>query len=219
MAKLRSPRVEQLLIQTLDELNALAHPRVLDIGAGQVIEKNRRLGFHELANRYARLVEKGGYIGLEIDDESRPAVVGDAHLLPFADCSMDAVLMVSVLEHLCDPIRAVEQVHRVLRPSGVFFSYAPFYHPYHASPHDYFRMTREGYGYLLRQFAKVQFVSGGNYIAVLNDVMAMPGMRRGRIGRLLARAFVELPLSIPFKLFDANMDDRVAVGFAARAVK
>jgi SAM-dependent methyltransferase len=216
MGKLRSNRVEELLKQTLDEFMGLPHARILDIGAGDVVEKNHRAGFHDLAERYARLMARQEYIGLELGAESRPAVVGDAHCLPFADATMDGVLMVSVLEHLYDPIRAVDQVYRVLKPGGLFFSYAPFYHPYHASPHDYFRFTLDGYRYLLRNFSDVQLISGGNYIAVLNDVVGYPIERAGRAGRALGKG-LELPLSMLFNRFDARLPSRLAAGFGACA--
>ena len=218
MGKLRSRRVEQLLSKTLDEFTSLPHARVLDIGAGKVVEKNRRAGFRDLAERYEQLMSTQEYVGLEITSDSGPTLVGDAHHLPLADATMDGVLMVSVLEHLCDPIRAVDQVCRVLKPGGIFFSYAPFYHPYHGSPHDYFRFTLEGYRYLLRDFSEVQFVSGGNYLAVLNDVVAYPLSRAGRLGRVLGKA-IELPLGFLFNRFDSHLSPRLAAGFGARARK
>ncbi len=218
MGKLRSKRVENLLAQTLDSFIALPEARVLDIGSGQVVEKNHRAGLHGLAERYARLIATGHYIGLEIGAESGPAVVGDAHHLPFADCSLDGVLMVSVLEHLYDPIRAADQVYRVLKPGGIFFSYAPFYHPYHASPHDYFRLTTDGYRYLLRDFCEVKLVSGGNYIAVLNDITAYPLTRSGRMGRALSK-LIELPLGLLFGALDERTGTKIAVGYGAWARK
>lgn len=218
MAKLRHHRVEQLLAETLGELTDLPHARVLDVGAGRVVEKNRRAGLNDLADRYAQLMSEQQYIGLEITGESSPAVIGDAHQLPFATASMDGVLMVSVLEHLRDPIRAVDQVWRVLKPGGIFFSYAPFYHPYHGSPQDYFRFTMEGYRYLLRDFSEAKIVSAGNYFAVLNDVVAYPLNRAGRLGRALSKA-VEVPSGVLFRSLDAGLSSRVAAGFGARARK
>jgi len=123
-----------------------------------------------------------------------------------------------VLEHLYDPIRAVNQVARVLKKGGVYFSYAPFYHPYHASPRDYFRFTQEGYRYLLRDFSRVEIVSGGNYVAVTNDVLAH-AFGGSRAGRALARVLVEFPMSMLFRAFDAKQSSDLAVGFAARAIK
>ncbi len=218
MSKLRSKLVEQQRINVLQELIDLPHARVLDVGAGRVIEKNSRTGFTVIADCYARLMQKQEYIGLEIETDSRPSVVGDAHRLPFADNTMDGVLMMSVLEHLCDPIRAVDEVYRVLKPGGVFFSYAPFYHRYHPSPHDYFRFTEEGYRYLLRDFRAVELISGGNYFAVLNDVLSDPLTRAGRPGRALSSA-LSFFLKFLFRRFDGGMSSRLAAGFGACARK
>src|SRR6187401_2383030 len=131
-------------METIDALLAKPAARVLDVGAGSVVEKNRRAGQYALAEKYARLVTQRGYFGTDVQRGENVRFVADAHLLPIAAESLDGVIMVSVLEHLYDPIRAVDQVTRVLKPGGVYFSYAPFYHPYHASPHDYFRFTEQG---------------------------------------------------------------------------
>lgn len=216
--KLRAPAPQKLLIQTIDELIAKPDARVLDVGAGSVVDKNRRAGQHTLADKYAQLVKQRGYFGLDVEPGANVMFVADAHRLPIADESLDGVIMVSVLEHLSDPVRAAQQVARVLKKGGVYFSYAPFYHPYHASPHDYFRFTREGYRSLLQDFSDVQIVSGGNYVAVVNDVLSH-ALGGSRVGRGLARVFVEFPLSILFHAFDANQSSDVAVGFAARAIK
>ena len=126
--------------------------------------------------------------------------------------------MVSVLEHLGDPPRAINEVWRVLKPGGIYFSYAPFYHPYHASPQDYFRFTEEGYRHLLRAFRCVEIVSGGNYIAVLNDALSY-SFGGSRLGRISARVVFEFPLSFFFRALDHRLSTRVATGFAALATK
>ncbi len=42
----------------------------------------------------------------------------DAHALPFADASFDVVMMLRVLAHLNDPVRALGEARRVLAPDG-----------------------------------------------------------------------------------------------------
>lgn len=49
--------------------------------------------------------------------------VADARDLPFEDESFDVVVMDSVLVHVPTPERAVAEVRRVLRPSGVFAAF------------------------------------------------------------------------------------------------
>jgi len=45
--------------------------------------------------------------------------VADLHRLPFADASFDAVFANGVLMHLSEPMRALSEVRRVLRPGGI----------------------------------------------------------------------------------------------------
>jgi ubiquinone/menaquinone biosynthesis C-methylase UbiE len=45
--------------------------------------------------------------------------VGDAYRLPFADRSFDAVFAHTVLMHLREPVRALADMRRVLRPGGI----------------------------------------------------------------------------------------------------
>lgn len=46
-------------------------------------------------------------------------IAGDVYRLPFPDRSFDAVLAHHVLQHLRDPLAALREFHRVLRPGGV----------------------------------------------------------------------------------------------------
>jgi len=47
------------------------------------------------------------------------AVVGDAHALPFRDASFDRAMLVSALHLFAEPVRALQETRRVLRPGGV----------------------------------------------------------------------------------------------------
>jgi SAM-dependent methyltransferase len=50
--------------------------------------------------------------------------LGSAENIPFEDCSFDIVLATSVMEHVGDLEQALSEIHRVLRPSGVFWFYS-----------------------------------------------------------------------------------------------
>lgn len=103
--------------------------RVLEIGAG----------YYDHGRFFARLER------LDLDPRHQPDHLGDAHAMPLEDGSFDAVVAVSVLEHVEDPYQVVREIARVLRPGGVVFAWAPFYFAVHAFPTDIARFTDVGF--------------------------------------------------------------------------
>ena len=55
-----------------------------------------------------------------VEQAPRPAVRADAHRLPFTEGSFEAVAALWMLYHLHDPLLALTEVARVLRPAGTF---------------------------------------------------------------------------------------------------
>lgn len=78
-----------------------------------------------------------------LDYRARPDLdlIGDAHRLPFADGSVDAVVCTEVFEHLLDPPAAAGEIVRVLRPGGRLVLTTRFCFPLHDRPADYWRFT------------------------------------------------------------------------------
>jgi len=58
-----------------------------------------------------------------VDDGVTYAVSGDT--LPYADASMDAVLIYDVLEHVTDVQGVLREIYRVLKPGGIFYASVP----------------------------------------------------------------------------------------------
>jgi SAM-dependent methyltransferase len=52
-------------------------------------------------------------------------IVGDMEALPFEDESFDAALFVGALHHVPDPLPALREAFRVVRPGGVLFAAEP----------------------------------------------------------------------------------------------
>lgn len=51
--------------------------------------------------------------------------LGDAHKIPFKDQSFDAVVMFDLLEHSANPLKSLQEAHRVLRSRGIFSAFVP----------------------------------------------------------------------------------------------
>jgi len=97
--------------------------RLLDVGCGT--GQSRQV----YADRAA------GYVGIDLSFEAlsrarRKGPAGcwgqaDAGRLPFADGSLDVVAFSSVLHHIPDPVPALREARRVLKPGGRAFAFDP----------------------------------------------------------------------------------------------
>lgn len=67
----------------------------------------------------------------------------------------DAILCLSVLEHVPNFWEALPRLHQALRPGGCLFLSVPCIFPYHDEPADYYRFTEHGTRMLLSDFAEV----------------------------------------------------------------
>lgn len=92
------------------------------------------------------------YLGCDVQEGPGVDRVEDVHALSFEDESVGAVISLDTLEHVADPLRALEEIHRVLRPGGVVAISSVMFFPIHAHPWDYWRFTPEGFTQLLAPF-------------------------------------------------------------------
>jgi SAM-dependent methyltransferase len=86
--------------------------------------------------------------------------LGEGEKLPFADASLDAVTMFDVLEHFELPVRALDEVARVLKPGGVFHIALPL----EDQPWTLYRLlTRRGWQAKVRQCGHLHFFSNDSF--------------------------------------------------------
>ncbi|MBU1205382.1 MAG: class I SAM-dependent methyltransferase [Proteobacteria bacterium] len=54
-----------------------------------------------------------------------PARLGNAYGLDFGDASVDCCLFMEVIEHLLDPLKALREIHRIMRQEGLLLLVFP----------------------------------------------------------------------------------------------
>ena len=95
-------------------------------------------------------------LSIDIDAETKPDVVADAHDLHMIPTdSADGVFTSSVLEHVRDPWKVVSEIERILKPGGVVHIGMPFVFRFHADPDDFWRTSYKGIDLLCQRFDKI----------------------------------------------------------------
>ncbi len=113
--------------------------RVLEIGCGGGQSRSwfRRIGMEYVGTDISKT-----RVWEELRQFGGPDLICDAHFLPFAEDSFDVVYSAAVFEHLACPIRAVQEIRRVLKPGGLMLGNASFMEPWH--DHSYFHLSPLG---------------------------------------------------------------------------
>lgn len=121
--------------------------RVLALGCGSQREE-----------LLALLQEHGNteIVAVDVDLAADVDICCDAHDLPFADRSFDAVVTTAVLEHVLDPNRVMEEIARVLRRGGLLYSEIPFMQQVHEGAYDFTRYTLSGHRRLANAFDEIE---------------------------------------------------------------
>lgn len=91
---------------------------------------------------------------LDIDPDSKCTYLGDIcrrnEQIP--DCAFDFVVCTEVLEHTIQPFDAVDEIWRILKPSGILLVSTPLNFRIHGPLPDCWRFTEYGLRALLRRF-------------------------------------------------------------------
>ena len=82
-------------------------------------------------------------------------LICDAHDIPFDNEIFDCVIIQAVLEHVLDPQKCVNEIHRVLKNSGLVYAETPFMQQVHMKQYDFTRFSHLGHRRLFRYFEEI----------------------------------------------------------------
>jgi SAM-dependent methyltransferase len=187
---------------------------VLTIGSGGVI--------NELLYSYS---ENNSFNvnSFDIDQGRKPDIVGDICTHEFDSNYFDYIVICEVLEHVHSPHLAISNLFKTLKPGGKLILTTPFTLPIHEAPRDYYRYTKYGLEFLLREFSEVKVMARNSYFEAI-DVLWLRTIqsenKRTRMFGLLAVPFVFL-IHRPFTLlFKAVADsEELTTGYNATAYR
>jgi SAM-dependent methyltransferase len=112
-------------------------------------------------------------VNLNIGPFPNVDIVADAHQLPYADNSADAIYCEAVLEHLENPVKATEEMFRILKPGGKMIAITPFLQAFHGYPNHFQNFTVIGHSRLLSRAGFLVIESGtcvGPMVALVDMV-------------------------------------------------
>lgn len=145
--------------------------------------------------------------------------IADAHQIPVADQSVDAVWIQAVLEHVLDPWLVVTEIYRVLKKEGFVYAETPFMQQVHEGPYDFTRFTESGHRWLFKNFelidSGVVLGSGTQFMWTIEHIMRgiFRSLFAGRIASLLLFWVHYLDKIIPQSY---SIDNASAVFFLGR---
>ena len=114
----------RLWSKVLEDAGVSSSTRLLEVGAGPGLLAEAA---HSLDAEVVAADSALAMLRTASDDLRRSSAVADVVALPFASNSFDAVVARSVLWCLYRPAAAAREIHRVLRPHGLFLAAEPVY--------------------------------------------------------------------------------------------
>ncbi len=133
--------------------------QVIDIGGSLRVLEGRGNRYDKSRQWLKPYIDRVDYKILDPVPDYNPDLVEDIHNLSFKDNTIDAYICIAVLEHVENPIKAVQEMYRTLKKGGYCFVYVPFLYYYHAEVgyyKDYWRFTRDTIDNIFKDFSQVE---------------------------------------------------------------
>lgn len=169
-----------------------ANESVITIGAGRKV--------NEILQKYSE-IEGFTFVSFDIDEKRNSDIIGDICFYNFKEMKFDVIVISEVLEHVPYLHLAIRNIHQILKKEGRLILTVPFIFPIHDRPYDYYRYTRYGLEFLLKEFREVRIIERNSWSESINALAPSLVKERNITTRLVAPFFVILAFfMLPFVL-------------------
>jgi len=113
--------------------------RLLDAGAGEQQYRKYCTHLEYVSQDFSQYKPEELKSGLQMEkwDYGKIDIVSDITSIPQPDASFDAILCTEVLEHVPDPVKALNELARLLKSGGKLIVTAPFCSMTHFAPYHF----------------------------------------------------------------------------------
>lgn len=113
--------------------------RILDAGAGELRLKQYCSHLDYVSQDFCQYEGSGDGTALQTGawDTTKIDIVSNIVSIPVPDASFDVVLCSEVLEHIPNPVAAIQEFARILKPGGTLLLTAPFCSLTHFAPYHF----------------------------------------------------------------------------------
>lgn len=146
--------------------------RILDAGAGELRYRPLCAHLNYVSQDFGQYDGRGDGSGLQKNEWKQDGVdiVSDIVAIPEPDASFDAVMCIEVLEHLPEPVAALRELTRLLKPDGHLVLTAPVCSLTHYAPYFFHTgYSRHFYEHWLGRlgYSILELEANGNYFEYL----------------------------------------------------
>ena len=168
-------------------------------------------------------------LNIDVMNAENVNIVTDGSFIPIRDSVLDVVVAQEVLEHIADFQFTINELNRILKPSGLLYVQTPFQIGKHHGPQDYWRFSRDALEYLFENNAwKLEEIGmvhghGTGFYRILVEFIAVTSSTLFTRLYLPAKTLAAI-MFIPLRLLDgltkfSSERDRIAAGYYVVASK
>lgn len=204
--------------------------RILDAGAGELRLKPYCTHLDYVSQDFCQYEGKGDGNALQTGnwDTTRIDIISNITTIPVPDASFDAVLCSEVFEHIPNPVFAIKEFSRILKPGGILLITAPFCSLTHFAPY-HFASGLNRYWYeehLPAMGIKINEITpNGNWFEFISQELSRVRSVSKTYSSALLGRFVQaasFPLRVALSLlsqWDRGSSELLCYGYMVRAQK